>query len=132
MMDESRQCSAITASGRRCSARAQGGQEWCYNHDPGRAEERRLNAHAGGRARARRQPSEVERIKKRIEEATNAVLRGKLDSGIAAVGFQGFNALLRAMELERRIRDDDLEEHINELEERARRSGWAEKTYTRD
>jgi hypothetical protein len=74
----------------------------------------------------------VERIKKRIEEATNAVLRGKLDSGIAAVGFQGFNALLRAMELERRIRDDNLEEHINELEERARRSGWAEKTYTRD
>jgi hypothetical protein len=123
-MEEKRQCSAITAAGRRCSARAQGGQEWCFNHDPRRSEERRVNAHAGGRARARRQPSEVERIKKRIEEATSAVLRGKLDSGTVAVAFQGFNVLLRAMELERRIRDDVLEERINELEERARRSGW--------
>ena len=123
-MEENRQCSAITAAGRRCSARAQAGQNLCFNHDPRRAEERRLNAHAGGRARARRQPSEVERIKKRIEEATSAVLRGKLDSGIAAVAFQGFNALLRAMELERRLRDDAFEERLDELEELARRSGW--------
>ncbi len=123
-MDENRRCSAITAAGRRCSARAQAGQEWCYNHDPRRSEERRANAHAGGRARARRQPSEVERIKKRIEEATSAVLRGELDSRIVAVAFQGFNVLLRAMELERRIRDDVFEERLNELEESARRSGW--------
>jgi hypothetical protein len=124
-MDARSQCSAITAAGRRCSARTQGGQEWCYNHDPRRSEERRVNAHAGGRARARRQPSEIERIKKRIEEATSAVLRGKLDSGIVAVAFQGFNVLLRAMELERRLRDDVVfEQRLNELEERARRSGW--------
>ena len=47
-MDERRQCSAITAAGRRCSARAEAGLEWCWNHDPSRAEERRINAHAGG------------------------------------------------------------------------------------
>ena len=124
-MDESRQCSAITAAGRGCSARAQGGQEWCFNHDPRRSEERRVNAHAGGRARARRQPSEVERIKKRIEEATSAVLRGKLDSGIAAVAFQGFNVMLRALELERRLRDDVVfEQRLKELEEIVRRNGW--------
>jgi hypothetical protein len=123
-MEESSQCSAITAVGRRCSARAQAGQEWCYNHDPRRSGERRRNAHAGGRARARRQPSEVARIKKRVEAATSAVLRGELDSGIVAVAFQGFNVLLRAMELERRLRDDAFEERLNELEERARRSGW--------
>jgi hypothetical protein len=123
-MEESSQCSAITGAGRRCSARAQAGQEWCYNHDPRRSEERRVNAHAGGRARAQRRPSEVERIKRRIEGATSAVLRGKLDSGIAAVGFQGFNVLLRAMELERRLREDAFEERLKELEERARRSGW--------
>ncbi len=123
-MDESRQCSAITAAGRRCSARAQAGQEWCYNHDPRRSEERGVNAHAGGRARARRQPSEVERIKKAIEGTTIAVLRGKLDSGVVAVGLQGFNVWLRAIELERRLRDDAFEERLNELEERARRSGW--------
>jgi hypothetical protein len=71
----------------------------------------------------------VERIKKRIEEATSAVLRGKLDSGIVAVAFQGFNVLLRAMELERRLRDDAFEERLKELEELARRSGWL---FTRD
>jgi hypothetical protein len=124
-MDEGSQCSAITAAGRRCTARAQVGQERCYNHDPRRSEERRVNAHAGGRARARRQPSEVERIKRRIEEATSAVLRGKLDSGIVAVAFQGFNVLLRAIELERRIRDDVVfEERLKELEEIVRRNGW--------
>ena len=53
------------------------------------------------------------------------MLRGKLDNGIAAVAFQGFNALLRAMELERRMRDDVVfEKRLDELEERARRSGW--------
>jgi hypothetical protein len=124
-MEENGQCSAITAAGRRCSARAQAGQEWCWNHHPSKAAERSLNAHAGGRARARRRPSEVERIKKCIEEATDAVLRGKLDSGIVAVAFQGFNVWLRAIELERRMRDDvEFEERLKELEDRARRSEW--------
>ena len=123
-MEEISQCSAKTGAGRRCSARAQPGQEWCYNHDPRRSEERRLNAHAGGRARARRQPSEVERIKKRVEEATSAVLRGKLDSGIVAVAFQGVNVWLRAIELERRLREDAFEERLDELEERAGRNAW--------
>jgi hypothetical protein len=123
-MEESRQCSAITAAGRGCSARAQAGQEWCWNHDPSRAGDRKMNAHAGGRARARRRPSEVERLKKRIEEATSAVLRGKLDSGVVAVGLQGFNVWLRAIELERRLREDAFEERLKDLEDRARRSEW--------
>jgi len=53
------------------------------------------------------------------------VLRGKLDSGIVAVAFQGFNVWLRAIELERRLRDDvEFEERLDELEEHTRRSGW--------
>ena len=67
----------------------------------------------------------MERIKKRIEEATSAVLRGKLDSGLAAVAFQGFNVMLRALELERRLRDDVVfEQRLKELEEIVRRNGW--------
>jgi len=129
-VNERPQCSAITAAGRRCSARALPGQQWCHNHSPDTAEERKLNAQAGGRARAQRQPSEIEDIKRRIEGATNAVLRGKLDRSIAVAAFQGFHALLRAVELERRVREvDELEERINELEESARRSGWARGTY---
>ena len=53
------------------------------------------------------------------------MLRGKLDSGIAAVAFQGLNVMLRALELERRLRDDVVfEQRLKELEERARRNGW--------
>lgn len=40
-------CKAIKADGTRCRAGAQEGQDWCYNHDPSRAEERRTNASAG-------------------------------------------------------------------------------------
>ncbi len=120
-MSETRICTAIKANGQGCRARALPGQEWCFNHDPRRAEERRANAAAGGRSRSRRQAHEVSRIKKRIGDATDAVLHGDLNSATAAVAFQGFNVLLRVLEVERRIREaDDFEERIAELEDHAR------------
>jgi hypothetical protein len=123
-MSEKPLCTAIKADGQGCRARAQPGQEWCFNHDPRRAEERRANAAAGGRSRSRRRAHEVSRIKKRIGDATDAVLRGELDRKSVAVAFQGFNVLLRVLEVERRIReDDDFEERIAELENRARGNG---------
>ncbi|MDP8951379.1 MAG: DUF2746 domain-containing protein [Actinomycetota bacterium] len=123
-MSEKRICKATTSSGQRCRSGAQPGQEWCFNHDPRRAEERKANAAAGGRSRSRRQAHEVSRIKKRIGDATDAVLRGDLNSATAAVAFQGFNVLLRVLEVERRIReDDDFEERIAALENRARGNG---------
>ena len=131
-MSESGLCTAITSSGQRCRARALAGQEWCFNHSPERAAQRKANAAAGGRSRTRRQHSEITRIKMRIDEATCAVLRGELDRATAAVAFQGFNVLLRAVEVERRIREvDEIEERLNELEGRARRSNEWPGTYTR-
>jgi hypothetical protein len=129
-VNERPQCNGITNAGRRCTARALPGQQWCHNHSPGRADQRKRNAKAGGRARARRQPSEIEDIRRRIEAATSAVLRGKLDRAIAVAAFQGFHCLLRAVELERRVREaDELEGRISMLEARVRRSGWEDGTY---
>lgn len=123
-MSENRVCRAITRSGQRCRAGALPGQEWCFNHDPRRAEERRANAATGDRSRSRRQTHEVSRIKKRIEDVTDAVLRGELDRSRVAVAFQGFNVLLRSVEVERRVREaDDFEGRIAELENRARGNG---------
>ncbi len=123
-MSENRLCTAIKANGQGCRARARPGREWCFNHDPRTAEERKANAAAGGKSRSRRQTHEVSRIKRRIGDATDAVLRGDLNSATAAVAFQGFNVLLRVLEVERRIReDDDFEERIAELESHARGNG---------
>ena len=126
MAQETPRCSAITRSGGRCSASAQEGSQWCWNHDPARAEERRKNASAGGHARSRRDPHELEQIKKQIEVVTAGVLRGGtdkatqvVDRGTGAVVLQGLNTLLRAIEVQRKLdKQQELEEQVDELLER--------------
>lgn len=118
-MSGKRQCMAIKAGGERCSARAQQGHEWCWNHDPARAEERKANASRGGRARSRRPPDELERIKSQLGTINAAVLRGSIDRGRGAVLFQGYNTLLRCVEVQRKLdHQGHLEEQVAELAER--------------
>ncbi len=136
MADEKRQCTAIKAGGGRCSLPAQAGQPTCWSHSRETAERRRKNAAAGGHARSRRPPSEIETLKNQIETVTVAVLRGGLDAAnntvdrnTAAVLYQGMNTMLRAIEVERKLdHQRELEEqvaalrsHLDEL--RARRRG---------
>jgi hypothetical protein len=46
---------------------------------------------------------------------------GTIERGVGAVVFQGFNTLLKAVEVERRIREtDELAERIEQLEATAR------------
>jgi len=56
------------------------------------------------------------------------VLGGRIERGTGAVVFQGFNALLKAVETERRVREtDELLERIEALEEQTqggRNRGW--------
>jgi hypothetical protein len=125
-MAETRICSAITRSGKRCSARAQPGLAWCYNHDPARVEERRKHASAGGKTRPRRPPDELEQIKADIKTVSAAVLKGGLDKKAktvdkhtAAVLFQGFNTLLRSIEIQRKLDyQQELEDQLAELRNR--------------
>lgn len=125
-MSESSQCRAIKDGGQRCSARAQQGSDWCWNHDPARADERRKNAAAGGKARSRRSPDELEKLKREIRTVTGAVLQGNIDRGTGAIVLQGFNTLLRAIESQRKldkIREleadvDDLRARLQEVRQR--------------
>ncbi len=70
---------------------------------------------------------ELAEIKALLSELTNRVIGGEgvevLETGRAAVANQLVNTRLRAVELERRIREsDELEARIEELEQAAGRS----------
>jgi len=70
---------------------------------------------------------EIREIKGRLKDLYAAVLEGRAERAAAAVANQIANTQLRAIELERRIREqEELEERLDELEdllEEAERSG---------
>jgi hypothetical protein len=108
-------CAGITRSGGRCTVSVGAGQAYCHHHDPARAQER---SRAASRA-ARSKPSrELVGLKAQLQDLTRDVLSGELETGRAAVANQLINTRLRAIELERKIREtDELQERIEALEQ---------------
>jgi hypothetical protein len=92
-------------------------QEYCYAHDPTYAEERKRAASKAARSPARgRSNSEIREIKGRLKDLYAAVLEGRAERAAAAVANQVANTQLRAIELERRVREqDELEGQFDEL-----------------
>jgi hypothetical protein len=88
-------CTAITRTGGRCRGIAIDGSDYCYAHDPDRAEERRRNAHKGGKRGGRGRPSpatgELVRLQERFEELASKVLSGEVERGAGAVAAQLLN-----------------------------------------
>jgi hypothetical protein len=106
-------CRAIKRDGGRCTARVARGVQWCFNHDPAHAEERRRNASRAGRSVSGR---ELRAIKARLDDLAKDVVTGEVQPGRAAVAGQLLNTLLRAIELERKVREtDELAADIQEL-----------------
>jgi len=102
------------------------GAQWCYGHDPSRAAERSRNASRAGRTGGRGRPGtpEISDIKRDIRVAIDGVLAGRIERGVGAVVFQGFNSLLRAVETERKVREtEELEERLEILENRIKNGG---------
>ena len=114
------QCTAIKADGERCKGVAIGPSEWCYQHSPQHAEERRRNGSKGGRRGGRGRPSpagELEEVKAILRELTEDVLSGKRNTSIATVANLVLNTRLRAVELERKWREvQELEGRLEALE----------------
>ncbi len=106
-----------------CERIVPGSQTLCFSHDPGRAAERKRNASRGGRSGGGgRGSGELAEIKALLSELTNRVIGGEgveaLETGRAAVANQLLGTLLRAVELERKVREqDELEQRISELSE---------------
>ena len=106
-------CSAIKGNGERCRGIAATGSDYCPAHDPARAEDRKRAASKA--ARARHDP-EIRELKELLKDLYAAVLEGRVERSAAAVANQIANTRLRALEVERRIREqDELEGQLEEL-----------------
>ncbi len=117
-------CTAIKPSGERCKGRATPGSEWCWNHDPAHAEERRRHGSRGGKRGGRGRPqAELANIKARLSDLADDVLEGKVDKGVAAVASQVLNVYLRAVSVELKVREQlELIERLEALEEALERN----------
>lgn len=85
-------CTGITRDGERCRGIAIDGSDYCYAHDPDRAEERRRAAAKGGKRGGRGRPSaELARLQARFEDLAEKVLSGDIVRGVGAVAGQLLN-----------------------------------------
>jgi len=128
-----RGCSAIKANGERCKGIAATGSDYCPAHDPARADARIKAASKAAKSRsATLTETDIRVIKEALKDLYDAVLEGRMDRSAAAVANQIANTQLRAVEVERRVREqDDLEIRLDELEglleeaeERSMYGGW--------
>ena len=114
-------CAALKRDGGRCNAPSLPGEEWCFNHHPGRAEERKRNASKagkrGGKGRGFRTTGEISAIKTAMLELVGEMLEVNVERSSAVVVGNLYNTLLRAVEVERKIKEtEDLERRIAALE----------------
>ena len=114
-------CAHRYDDGRPCERIVGASQEYCYSHDPGRAEERSRNASKAARSKPNR---ELVGVKAQLQDLTRDVLAGDLETGRAAVANQLINTRLRAIEQERKNREtEDLEARIEALERAQEKGG---------
>lgn len=116
-------CAFIKPGGDRCEATAMKGYDHCYGHRPDLAEERKRNSSKGGKAggRGRGGSGELTEIKDLLKTLTDRVLGREdaepLEPGRAAIANQIVNTRLRAVELGRKIKEqDELEARLDALE----------------
>jgi hypothetical protein len=113
-------CTFIKPGGERCKGVPVRGSTLCAAHHPDYRERRRAGARRGGKARS---TGELAQIKSEIRTVIEAVQDMKLNRGVGAVVFQGYNTLLRAVEVERKVREvDEIEERIAAMERRLHRA----------
>ena len=107
-------CRATKANGEPCRAPAKGPHGYCWAHDPANAERRSRMASKAARSKPNR---EIPAIKALLEDLTERVLSGDLETSRAAVANQLVNTRLRAIEQERKMRElEELAERLEALE----------------
>jgi hypothetical protein len=107
-------CSATKRDGSPCTLPSSGPSALCWAHDPKNAERRRRGQSRGGKNKPSR---ELTGLKAQLQDLTTDVLSGELETGRAAVANQLINTRLRAIEVERKIKEtQELEERIGALE----------------
>jgi hypothetical protein len=107
-------CAGTKRDNSPCTATVEPPQRFCWWHNPANADKRRRAASKAGKSKPSR---ELAGLKAQLQDLTQDVLAGDLETGRAAVANQLINTRLRAIELERRIKETDaLEARIEALE----------------
>jgi hypothetical protein len=112
-------CAGKKGDGTPCERIVGSSHEYCYAHDPAYAEDRKRAASKAARSPATSRSSrEIRQIKGRLEDLYGAVLEGSVTRQAAAVANQIANSQLRAIELERRVHEqDELEGRLDQLDD---------------
>ncbi len=114
-------CRATKANGEPCTLPANGPQGLCWGHNPANCEKRRKMASRAARSKPSK---ELARIKQRLSDLASDVLDGSVERGVAAVASQVLNVYLRAIELERKVKEqEEILERIESLEQSAEAKG---------
>jgi hypothetical protein len=109
-------CAGTKRDNSPCTTAVEPPQRFCWWHDPANADKRRRAASKAGKSKPNR---ELPSIKALLEDLTERVLSGELQTGQAAVANQLINTRLRAVEQERKVKEaEELEARIEALEAR--------------
>jgi hypothetical protein len=109
-----RVCAAIKRDGSPCNAPASPGDNWCWNHNPAHADERKRNASRAGRTKPSSRVKDLDALLDQLYKDTRA---GRVERGVAAVLTQVISARTRLIEVERRIAEvEGFEERVSQLE----------------
>jgi hypothetical protein len=93
---------------------------YCYSHDADRAAERSRNASKAARVKA----GELPDVKAKLRQLADDVLSGEVDRASGSVAAQILGVYLRAVEIERKLRETgELEERLAQLEQSQERNG---------
>ena len=108
------QCSGSKPDGSPCQRIVSPSQTYCHAHDPARSEQRKR---AASKAAKSKPNQEVASIKQRLKDLADDVLEARVGRADAAVVSQIYNVVLRTMEAERKIREqEELIERLEKLE----------------
>lgn len=114
-------CRAVKPTGEQCKGSAVGSHGYCWAHAPENAERRSRQASRAARAKPNR---EIKDLKVELSGLTAQVLAGQVETSKVAVANQLINTRLRAIEVARKIAEqDELEERLARLEETASQKG---------
>lgn len=107
-------CAAFKPDNSPCERIVAPSHTYCYAHDPSRSEQRRR---AASKAAKSKPNPELAHIKQTLKDLAQDLLEGRVGRADAAVVSQLYNVLLRTLEVERKIREqDELAERLDELE----------------
>ena len=109
-------CTATKDDGTACERIVSASQRFCFAHDPARASQRSRNASKAARSKPSR---ELKAVKERLRALADGVLAGEVDEEAAAVASRILAVYLRAVEAERKLKEqEEILERIEALEQK--------------